>query len=155
MRPYLTVKEKSAVLLDEAMPIPDTGCRLCMCRVDAGGYGSLEIKGRHMKAHRVVWQAERGEIPSGFQVLHDCDTPSCLNIDHLHLGTLTDNMHEKVDRKRAKSFGVPQKLTTTDAKDIRSYWAAGGVTQQELADKYGVTQGNIGHVIARRSFAHV
>jgi hypothetical protein len=155
MRHPTTIAERAAQLAADATPIADTGCLVCNCRWDAGGYGSLEIAGKHVKAHRVVWEDKHGPIPDGLSVLHACDVPSCINLDHLHLGTTTDNMREKVLRKRAKCWGVAQKLTVSAVREIRALYAAGGITQRELARTYGVWQTNISHVIIRRSWAHV
>ena len=46
------------------------------------------------KAHRVQWEKFRGPVPEGMQVLHTCDTPGCINIEHLFLGTARDNMQD-------------------------------------------------------------
>lgn len=47
------------------------------------------------------------------------------------------------------------KLTDDSVRAIRSEYADGGVTLQQLADRYGVSFGLIGHVVKRRNWKHV
>jgi hypothetical protein len=47
------------------------------------------------------------------------------------------------------------KLTEDDVKAIRALYAGGGITQQELADQYGVTKTNIRWIIKRRTWTHI
>lgn len=84
---------------------------------DAFGYGQ---SGRGY-AHRWAWEQAHGPIPDGLCVLHSCDNPSCINIEHLRLGTHTDNMRDLVERGRA-SRGVlhpAAKLTNEERREIR------------------------------------
>lgn len=70
-------------------------------------YGCLWFRGRHDSAHRVAWILTHGEIPEiedsdghGTCVLHKCDTPLCVNPEHLFLGTHLQNMQDKLAKKR-------------------------------------------------------
>ena len=58
------------------------------------GYGRMTSGGRLQVAHRLSWQAFKGQIPDGQYVLHKCDNPSCINPDHLWLGTYSDNLRD-------------------------------------------------------------
>lgn len=53
-----------------------------------------------MAAHRYSYQHAFGEIPTGMLVLHQCDTPMCVNPGHLFLGTPQDNSDDKVAKGR-------------------------------------------------------
>lgn len=82
-----------------------------------------------MHAHRVAWLIFKGLIPKDCHVLHKCDIPSCVNPDHLFLGTNLDNMRDKVKKGRAaKSHGDANKCTKYSFSlilKVREYRALG------------------------------
>lgn len=64
------------------------------------GYGRIKIDGRFIAAHRVHWERAHGPIPAGLLVLHLCDRPACVNVDHLVLGTQRSNMFDRHRKSR-------------------------------------------------------
>ena len=54
-------------------------------------------KAGDVMAHRVVVEHHLG--PSDLHVLHSCDNPPCVNIEHLRYGTDADNTADKMARK--------------------------------------------------------
>lgn len=80
-----------------------TGCRI------EDGYGR-KITGsrkggrRLVLVHRWVWEKEFGPIPEGLCVLHRCDNPPCINLDHLFLGTLSDNALDRETKGRGRIY---------------------------------------------------
>lgn len=67
------------------------------------GYGRFDGRkyGLSSYAHRVSWEIYRGPIPEGSQVLHRCDIRSCVNPEHLFLGSQQDNIDDMVNKERA------------------------------------------------------
>ena len=82
------------------IPEPMSGCWLWIKAVKNTGYGRFKLGDRPTSAHRLSWTLHRGEIPDGLWVLHKCDVPSCVNPDHLYLGTHADNTNDALKRGR-------------------------------------------------------
>ncbi|MGH8653326.1 MAG: HNH endonuclease signature motif containing protein [Gammaproteobacteria bacterium] len=70
------------------------------------GYGVITTNKKKYLAHRVIWEEERGPIPANLCVLHKCDNPTCINIDHLFLGTIADNNHDMTIKRRHWAHNV-------------------------------------------------
>jgi hypothetical protein len=76
------------------------------------GYGKITIGSKkfgnrkNALAHRISYEIFVGPIPKGLQVCHDCDNPSCINPDHLFLGTNQDNVDDKQKKGRIGVFAV-------------------------------------------------
>ena len=66
------------------------------------GYGTITPKrGKGQTLHhRAVWQEHNGPIPKGMLIRHLCHNPSCINIEHLAIGTMKDNIQDCKDAGR-------------------------------------------------------
>lgn len=82
------------------MPEPMSGCHLWLAYLDKDGYGRFEVERKKWMAHRFSWTLNCGEIPKGMHVLHHCDNPTCINPNHLYVGTRKQNMQDCLARKR-------------------------------------------------------
>lgn len=123
-----------------------------------GDYGGIRADrhGPQLKAHRVSWELHNGPIPDALWVLHRCDNPKCVNPDHLFLGDHDANMADRKAKGRAGGvMNGRAKLSDDDVRNIRTAYAAGGVTQCDLARRYGMTQGPVGQIIRRERWPHV
>ncbi len=100
---FRTVREQ---LEKHSIPEPNSGCWL-WTGATAGArnhfYGVLTLKSKMQYAHRVSWEFHRGTIPAGLFVCHKCDTPSCINPDHLFLGSPRDNVQDSITKGRTKA----------------------------------------------------
>lgn len=130
---------------------PNTGCFLWFGSVNNVGYGSFSIKvdGKHSMrlAHRLSWEIQRGPIPEGLCVLHRCDTPRCVNPDHLFLGTKLDNNRD-ASRKGRHGRGTA-KISIAQAEMIRKC-SEGGVSGRQLAKEFGLSPARISQIINQR-----
>lgn len=134
---------------------PTTGCRLWTGAKDADGYGHTSVKAKRYLAHRAAYEAVHGPIPEGMCVLHRCDTPGCINEQHLFLGTKGSNNKDRAAKGRsADSHGERHsnnKLTNKDVIAIRSDTRP----HRCIAADYGVTQTTISNVLSRRTWNHI
>lgn len=133
----------------------EKGCWLWIGGTNGDGYGQVRFQGRQVSVHRMAYELTYGETE--LFVCHECDTPSCCNPEHLFPGTHQDNMDDK-SKKGRNNRGVDQrlaKLTEEDVISIRVEYAAGGVTQQDLADKYSISRTSISLAVNYKSWKHI
>lgn len=125
---------------------------------DKDGYGTLKIRRKMFRAHRIAWMFTNGKIPTGCQILHSCDNPPCQNPDHLFCGTNLDNMRDKMTKGRHRTiFGedhANSKVTQSQVLEMRHRYST-GVSQQRIADDFGITQGHVSAIIRKECWPHI
>lgn len=128
----------AARFFEKTIPEPNSGCLLWTGGSRSGdGYGMIDVAGKTYQAHRVAWQMEHGPIPSGAYVCHRCDTPACVNVAHLFLGTQRDNVRDAWRKGRARNL-------VADAERALTHCARGhpfdGVNSYVHARRDGTTR---------------
>lgn len=86
------------------------------------GYGAFKLDGSKVDAHRLAYELQKGAIPDGQCVCHDCDYRSCVRGSHLWLGTKTENNQDMIDKGRFKLIpGNRKGQFTAKCPSRRSY----------------------------------
>ena len=157
MRPMSSIESRITVFMDTVSPEPMSGCWLWIGYCMNAGYGTFRLRGINEKAHRASWLMFRGEIPDNLFVCHHCDIKTCVNPDHLFLGTHMDNMRDMMRKGRSpRSVGEragKSKLTSNQVLEIRRVHRRG--LAGKLAKEYGVTKQNIQNIVDRKIWRHI
>jgi hypothetical protein len=124
----------------------------------------------------LAYELHYGQLLPGVCVLHHCDNPSCVNPEHLWVGTKTDNAKDRIAKGRSAKGEkngawrhppwVPYeriargqrhpfaKLTEAKVVDIRRR-AEAGEACRELAKAFGVSKPTISNIVHGRGWHHV
>lgn len=138
---------------DRLILVETTGC-LVYQRGGKKKYATISVRGRDQYAHRYAWERVHGPIPAGQCVMHSCDNPRCVRIEHLSLGSQRENMNDMARKGRAaKGSGhYAAKLDEAKVVEIRRLVAAGLATQSDLAARFGVSRNTIRQTLTGRSW---
>lgn len=142
-------------------PEPNTGCWLWIGAQHPQGHGSLNGPSHNgfNYAHRYSYFLQNGEFDRSMMVCHKCDVPSCVNPEHLYLGTAKDNMRDILERGNPKYAVGDQvhttKLTPDLVREIRLEYKTGKHSMRKLGRKYGVAHGTISDLLSGFRWGHI
>jgi hypothetical protein len=143
--------------MDKVSPEPNSGCWLwtgSVWKQSNGDYGECWAFGkRELATHAAYREFKCERVPKGMILRHICDVPSCVNPDHLVLGTQTDNMADRQKRGRTArgERAGPSKLTADQVREIRASKMSG----RKLGPIYGVSQVMIDKIKRREWWCHI
>jgi len=143
------------------IPEPMSGCWLWEASLNGtkGYYGQIRTGNTMSLAHRVSYELHKGKIPKGKFVLHTCDVPSCVNPDHLFLGTQLDNMLDKKIKNRCHSNKGSEngrsKLTEKEVTEIKLLLNSNLFLQKEIAEMFNVAQNTVSSISTGYTWKHM
>lgn len=107
---YMGANKTSFKKGDNLRPLPDRfwekvnktdTCWLWAGSKNNMGYGRINVDGIIKLAHRVLFELEGIKLERKQVVMHTCDTPLCVNPNHLRIGTQKDNIYDMIAKGRA------------------------------------------------------
>ena len=139
--------------------VADSGCWEWAGVKDRDGYGVFgHHRGKQLRAHRASYTEHIGEIPDGACVCHKCDNPSCINPDHLFIGSTRENTEDMIKKGRkfitSGSLHGMSKLTDKDVSEIIELRKS-GLLLKEIAAIYGVSFQHVSLITHRKSWRHL
>lgn len=115
----------------------DNQCWIWKMSKNSDGYGNVWVDKKYWKAHRLSYLVFKGDIPEGLCVCHRCDNASCVNPEHLWLGTHKENMLDMI--KKGRTLYAEQrsnnKIPSYKRPEIVKEYLS-GKTQLYLSKKY-------------------
>lgn len=136
--------------------VTESGCWLWTGRTNPRGYGQIAVPNSRY-AHRVAYEAYKGSFDKNLFVCHKCDTPSCINPDHLFLGTHSDNMKDAIRKGRRSHIRPPRlygeqhaltKVTEAQALEIKFSTES----TRKTAKRYGLCQATVSSIRTGRTW---
>lgn len=140
---------------DARFKVVESGCWEWQAYVNALGYGEIRrAKGTPKRyAHRLAYELRVGPLPEGMEVCHKCDNPTCVNPNHLFLGTHKDNMYD-MHAKRRHSHGSKSKASKlTDEKVISILNDSRKASV--IATEYSLSRSHVNDIRSGRRWAHI
>ncbi|QHP90599.1 HNH endonuclease signature motif containing protein [Burkholderia glumae] len=142
--------------MGKVQPVPICGCWIWDGYVDSKmGYGMFWMDGAMRLAHRAAYELFFGAAPGDLHVLHRCDIPSCVNPDHLWLGTNDDNVRDKVQKGRAARVRGVEHHAAKLNDDVVRFIRASSQSSRSLARSLNVCRSTIQYVRKGRLWGHV
>lgn len=129
-----------------------SGCWLWTGAKDSNGYGTIRLEKKTYRTHSLSWELAYGKSPQGQCVCHKCDNPSCVNPEHLFLGSRKENTADMVNKNRGGDMVI--KLTPADVLAIREKYSA-GENYKTLSFTFGVHPQSIANIILRKSWKSI
>ena len=119
-----------------------------------GGYGHfyMKINGKKTmyKAHRFSYEYfNKVDLKDGECVCHTCDNPSCVNPDHLFVGSAKDNNDDKIKKGRL-GFGRKSGyswLSLDIANKIRLIYSEGKYTMKQLGAMFNTSAAQVERIV--------
>lgn len=132
----------------------NSGCWIWTGGLNKYGYGKFTIINNSQKeyigAHRYSFELRYSiYLSSATLVCHKCDTPACVNPDHLFIGSQQDNMADRTQKGRTCS-----KLNVEQVMEIRSLYCE-LPNYTKIGKIYNVSADAIRDIILGKRWKHI
>ena len=133
----------------------NVGCWWWSGKPDKNGYGRLKYNNKMHKAHRLSYELHKGIIPNGLLVRHICHNPSCVNPEHLCIGTAQDNSNDmtRANRQAKGSSNGRSKLVESDIPLIKGMLSK-KISQEKIADIFNINRVQVSSIKLGKTWKH-
>ena len=129
------IEDLEIILLNRDIIVDQKYCWLLQGPTDKKGYSVVSLRGVTHSGHRLSYAAFVQDIPDNVLVCHRCDTPNCINPNHLFLGSDGDNTRDMWSKGRGSLHMA--KLSEQQVNEIRQL-RSDGMTYIEIAHRFGI-----------------
>ena len=125
---------------------------------DKDGYGRMKFFKKFVHSTKMMWYLIYDAIPENVCVCHKCDNPSCMNPDHLFLGSVRENTLDAFGKGRRQGRKGSEnnfvKLKEDEVKEIKKM-LKDKISQKKIGELFGVSRGAISDISINRNWKHV
>ena len=119
---------------------------------DKDGYPKIKLFNKTWRMSRYIYTQCFGDIPEDMVIMHTCDNPSCINPEHLTLGTHRDNVLDKFKKGRNTCQKGENNNMAVLNWDMVSYIRSSGKTAKELSKELGYNRVTIHNVLTNKTW---
>jgi len=143
--------------------VSENGCWLWQGMTN-GTYPTFHVLGasKLVYAHRLSFEMFKEPIRDGMVIMHTCDTPLCVNPDHLIQGTQQQNLDDMFSRGRGfrpgmkhPLFGLDNPASKITPEIVTAIRQEQGLSVRKLARKYGLGSSQIHRILKGQSWPNV
>lgn len=149
---------KRSMLLTRVLVDQTSGCWNYTLYKDPEGRAKTQIGYKSVPTARLAFIVFKNKPMGDMFVCHSCDNPSCINPDHLWLGTHQDNMVDRDTKGRCqRPIGVKNnkcKLTEDNVREIRSLHKT-GLSYSAISRNFNLSVNHVRHICLRHNWKHV
>eukprot|EP00047_Mylnosiga_fluctuans_P007299 m.252445 g.252445 ORF g.252445 m.252445 type:complete len:337 (-) comp17773_c0_seq1:120-1130(-) len=142
-----------------SLPMTDEQGEHLLCvggRTTVDGYIQVILGANAMWAHRLSYISfNETSIGEGLVCRHKCRQKTCVNVEHLELGTPADNARDKIRDGTVLRGSAHPRSKIDEATALLIFQSKGSATQVERASRFGVSIATVEHLDAGRSWGHI
>lgn len=148
---YLFPERRATTAKPVIYKVNDYGCWICTSHFhNKNGYYPFQYQNKKTLLHRLTYCLHNNldihTFPTETVCRHKCDNPSCINPEHIELGTQVENLNDAKIRGRLNpAKGEKSGVSKFSDETVLEIFNHPG-TQNEIAEKYGVSKRTISRI---------
>ena len=135
-----------------------SGCWIWLGTKNEYGYGRINRGNKKLYAHRVAYNLANSVILQTKEIVrHICHNTSCINPDHLEIGTQKDNIDDKVkaNRQHKGEKSPSSKLTENKVIELRKRYWINRESISDLANESKVKVSTLHECLQSKTWKHI